>query len=791
MPNAETRMPNAGMTGQLKIPAVLGCWLVLLLSAAGTAWAMDPPEQMTFADGLYLRGLYDMAVREYLLLMRDAPDLEQADAVFFRIGECYRHLGQDGAAERFYKRVMVEHPDGEHRWKAEFRRAELYVTQQQYGDAVRLLEALVAGKPPADIAAAGHYYLGYCFERQEKKSKAEKAYRKVIAEFQDSAYFSHAALALAALLEAEGKTDEARALCRRAGEQPGTPRAGAEALFQLGEMAFRAGDFDASAQAYDQLFERYPEDERVPEARLQAAWARHNTGRYEEALALLEDAAPTGRAPDGEERLYLRANCERQLQRTQEALESYTQLLERFPGGRLAGAAGYERALIAFRQGDYAAAVEQAGAVTPFTNVAEDLEWVLAESYRELGRDEEAIRHFRALTEQHGDSERNAAAAYQLASLLQKTGKYEEASRTYRAMVRKHPGHELAPKALFASAFCRTKLGQYAEALNDWNELAGSYTNAPDPEEILYQKAMAETQAGRDGEAAATLTNLLGRFPDASQAGDAHYRLALLREKAGELQEAEEHLRAGVGRKVPARLRRDMQYRLAGVLQKLERPGEAADILQELLDTPFKSEMPPDLLEWLARFRLEKGQAAEAAQAARALVDASDAGTWKEMGLHLLGQSLVAGGDTDGAREAFEQSLALDARTGEGARSALALARIALDGQALDDAEKYFNRAAERAAGEELIEVRARSYYGLGLVMKARGQWDTAARYFMSVAVLFDNPELTPECLFEAAQAFEKLGRETDRHGALEELETRYPGSPWTEKALGKAKDGS
>jgi TolA-binding protein len=78
-----------------------------------------------------------------------------------------------------------------------------------------------------------------------------------------------------------------------------------------------------------------------------------------------------------------------------------------------------------------------------------------------------------------------------------------------------------------------------------------------------------------------------------------------------------------------------------------------------------------------------------------------------------------------------------------------------------------------------LISFRAKSYYGLGQVAAGREQWEQAARYYMSVAVLFDDPQLTPECLFRAAEAFGKIGREEDRTKALEELKTRYPDSRW------------
>ena len=75
--------------------------------------------------------------------------------------------------------------------------------------------------------------------------------------------------------------------------------------------------------------------------------------------------------------------------------------------------------------------------------------------------------------------------------------------------------------------------------------------------------------------------------------------------------------------------------------------------------------------------------------------------------------------------------------------------------------------------------MRARSYFGLGQAAAARDRSEEAARYFMSVAVLYDDPELTPEALYRAAEAFQKLGRAGDRDKALAELRQRYPQSSW------------
>ncbi|MEM7397021.1 MAG: hypothetical protein AAF492_32240, partial [Verrucomicrobiota bacterium] len=61
--------------------------LLLLGSLVAGLHAQDvrnPEEQMRFADALYGRSLYKMALKEYEALLKKAPDYEGKDLVLFR-----------------------------------------------------------------------------------------------------------------------------------------------------------------------------------------------------------------------------------------------------------------------------------------------------------------------------------------------------------------------------------------------------------------------------------------------------------------------------------------------------------------------------------------------------------------------------------------------------------------------------------------------------------------------------------------------------------------------------------
>ena len=97
-------------------------------------------------------------------------------------------------------------------------------------------------------------------------------------------------------------------------------------------------------------------------------------------------------------------------------------------------------------------------------------------------------------------------------------------------------------------------------------------------------------------------------------------------------------------------------------------------------------------------------------------------------------------------------------------------------------AERYA-AAAAAAAGEDALDLRVRAYFGLGEAAEAAGETEKAARHFMSVAVLFDDPEWTPHALFRAGRLFAQAGKKAEQAGAWKELKERYPDSAFARQA--------
>lgn len=754
-----------------------------LVLGAGRGWALDAAEQLQFADGVYARGLWDVALSEYEVALALVTNTPAEASVLYRMGECRRALGQTNDAEVLYRRAAEVPGAGEYRFKAGLRRVELSEAEGRVGDALQLTDALVRSGPTGDLAAVCRYTLGNLQERSGLTNAACATYETLLTQHAGSAYVSLAALALANILTARDPVSaRAASLYSLAATNAAGPRVGGEAWFQLGEILFRQRQYEASARAYEQLVTRYPGDERVADSRLQRAWASHHAGLYAAGLTACDDALKAGAGKHEAEWLYLKANCERQLARYDAALETYAALLQRHPGGDVAQAAGYERALVLFKTGRYTEAVQAGRPLTPGPRLEKDLYWLLAESGAAMGDDALAVQYYRLLVDKYPRAELAADAMYRLGHLMQKKGDLLPAAEWFVRLAGDFPTNALAAQALYAAGACRNKAGQADAAIRDWGRLIQAYPSSAFTEEALYRKGIGETALKRDEQATATWRELLKRYPSTRFAAEANFWSGVLAEERGRLDEAESAFRTALGAKPAADLEARARFRLALVLQRRNMPDESASLLQGLLAGGVTNAFTPELLEWLTDYRLQRKEYPAAVEVSALLAQRAGTEAWQQIAWCLHGKALAGAGRTEDARAAFEKTVTIGARSQAAADAWLRLGDLALQGQDAAGARRAYEKAAALSSADTLLALRVQAYAGLARALKAQGDLEGAARHFLSVGVLFDDASLVPECLHEAAAAYAALGRADDSAKIVKDLKSRYPDSPWAQR---------
>lgn len=754
------------------------CAGLVLLLAGVNARGLTAEEQARFADGIYLRGYYETAVSEYLLFLRDHLGHERTPDVLYRTGECYRQMNNQAGAERFYKRVADEYPDTLQAARAMLRRAEAALADERTDDARALLKALLKTKPGGEIAAAGLHYLGLTEQKAGDSEAAAKAFGEILKKHGDTPQATFAALELAKLGEAEKvEADKMTGWFEAAVKAAATPGARAEAMYRWGEWAYQRGQYQLAADVLQSLQMELPEERRANDALLIAAWSFYYLGRSAEALddaeKLIANAQDAETAASGR---YLRANCLRRMNRDGEALQDYEYVAGNHPGTTFAGRAAYEIMVTHFKRGDYAKALS-AMPGQPDKSQAADVLWMRAESERELGRLELARARYETLLTDFPKSAQAPAALMRLGAMARAAGQHAEAADRFRRVADDYPRYEGVADALKEAALARQSGGDAAQALEDWNALLVKKIPAEAAAEARLHKALVLIDLNRGAEAAALLDELLAAKPPAGLAAQAHYWRGTLLAGAEKWSEAEKAFRACLESGPDASTASLARLSLTQALQRQGRMDEAADQVEALAGDARQVADNPALMEWLIRHRFDQEDTPRALKAAEALAAHAAEPSWRQMAWYRAGICRTELGHEQQAIAAFEKAVAQDARTREGAEARLLLAMLELKTGSLARAEEYFAAAAESATDDDALNLRVRAYFGLGETAEAAGDRDKAARHFMSVAVLYDDPEWTPRALFRAGQLYEKSGNAAAQKSAWDELLERYPES--------------
>jgi len=760
----------------VKVPLsiALGCWLALAIAAAG----LTADEQMRFADGIYLRGLYETAAGEYLRLLRDFPDSPHVPGALFRTGESYRQMGNQVGAERFYKRVEDEYPGAPQSARARLRRVELALGSDRVAEALALLQDLPATNVPPDVAAAATYYTGLAQHRAGNRQKAGAAWRQVLERHADSPHAAYAALDLATL-HADGRTREAQVAewFETAVAAAATASGKAEALFRWGDWAYRNGHYDVAADILQSLLVELPNEPRATDALLALGWSLFYLDRTPEALARTQELLSQAANPDTTaSATYLRANLLRKTGRDLEALLDFETIVRNHPGRPEAPRAAYDIMATHFQRGDFAQALTTAP-VRPAPEQEADVLWMRGESERELGRVELARGRFETLIRDFPESPSVPAALVRLGEMARAEGRMADAAEWFGRVAAEHPGHPAAAEALGAAALARLRAGDSSGALADWDSLLALQPGPDIQAEARFQQSLALLELGRRDEAMASLDTLLRDHPNAPQAARAQYWRGVMFAEREQWEQAESALRDSLSTGADPQTASLARLRLVVALQQQGRLDEAADQVVPLLEVPELVAGHPALVEWSARRRFEQKQFAAARDAALALARHAPDPSWRQIGWHWAGLSHLGLGDEPAAMDAFEQAVLQSATTREGVESQLQLAAFDLRSGRHQSSADRFTAAAEFATDDDLLDLRVRAFFGLGESAEAANELERAARHFLSVAVLFDDPEWTPRSLHRAGELWGRVGRHEEQAAAWQELTERFPES--------------
>src|SRR5438874_4728706 len=296
--------------------------------------------QLDYANALFARKMYDLAIPEYEKYLNDYGGASGRANAYFGLGESYRLLGKNGSARTNFQKVLDDFGDSEFAGPAAYALAVLAFSQKDFTAAQPLFHKAAAKSKDASVALSAKYFEARCLESTKRADDALTLYLQV-AEAK-SQYREDARATAGAMLLARGRRADALKQYEALANEAEKPATRAEAAVRAGLIASDLATAERGKiykEYVDKAAALFEKGRSSPEAGrwkgvAQAGLLRlaYQTGQFAQVISDYKKSV--GQLPDEAipEAMLLVGNAQRQLGHTSEAEEIYRQIIQKYPG---------------------------------------------------------------------------------------------------------------------------------------------------------------------------------------------------------------------------------------------------------------------------------------------------------------------------------------------------------------------------------------------------------------------------------------------------------------------------
>jgi TolA-binding protein len=428
---------------------------------------VDPAaKQLMAANGLYARGLFQLASQEYARFLSEHPDHPQRSAALYALAVCQYRLNDYAKAATLLRGVLK---DGDFPRRAEALAVlgQCELAGNRYAEAVAAWDELLSKyptSPQVEAAAVNRAQALYLLGRYAEASSASARFMDAHPRSASRA----AALYFQALsLRALKKDDEAIAAVDRLLAADSERRYAVDAALVKGQALEAQAKFDLAAAQYERMLAQAP-PERKGDASYALGTVLLRAGKYEPAITALSSVADGAYARPARLQLGLALLAAGKPDQAREALDDVARA-----DPERAASARYALARCDMAEKKYEAARERLGELLgakPAPATAPQIALDRAVCLMEMGKFEDAAKEFETLASNGAAAAQLPESVYRLAFCLHRTGKFDKshaACERLAALGRSDfgaAGAELDAENLFL-------LGRYADAARAFDAL--------------------------------------------------------------------------------------------------------------------------------------------------------------------------------------------------------------------------------------------------------------------------------------------------------------------------------
>ena len=752
-------------------------------------------EQFFFAEGMWSRGFYELAAAEYKKLTSKYVDFEEMPTALYHWGDCYYRTNKNDQALDVFLDLRKTFPGHPSSYQAAISMTTILVGRGELDEAIRLLLKTVEAPNLDDQTMEGvNYYLGETYLKLNNLEMATKYLTKLSLKTisNNFPFRAYAVLNLGYTKGQEGDDKKAVELFSRVVDSPKVPpEIQEEAIFQLGEIAYRTEDYPKAIDYYYAVINQFPEGNFSVRARINCAWSLVQEGKFSKAVSLCEGLSAKEASANGE-LLYIKGLSLKSLLQYDSAISTFQEYAQKHPNGSYRSYSDYdviECLLELKRFKDCAKEALKFLKQHPENDLSYKANYYLGHCRSQLDQPNEAIIAYeRSLTKIDSEQDFEVEAILTLADIYRKLKKYEKAADTYLRILDfddknlHSQGLMMAAESLRAGNLLNETIITYKKLIQDYPE------SAEVPIALINMAQIKSDQKDYD-DSIGLISRYISEFPKHENYGKALYLRGTLHHTIGKNEEAIKDLENSIDH-LTAESKEYAQIFLIYTLWELNRDEEVLALLAELFEkesTALNENLDPEFLAEVGNKYLEIGNSPVALKSFTLLSKNAEK---QHQLIGRLGVAKVAFSNKNYTK-ATQLLSELKFETKENPElSGIILSFL---GESLrrsgnnDEAFVIFEEASNLTY--ENSSAKALTRLGIAKIYYDNKEYDEALRYAISIYILYDDPDLTPEGMLLALKILVNQQRREEAQSTYQELQGRYPGALTFFKSKDENKD--
>ncbi len=427
-----------------------------------------------WGEALFRVGRYAGAAATYrtALAQLGSEQSDVMDELGYNLGWALVQDGRFDEAREAFGQVVERNSDEQLVVSSLCRLGDLAYDERDYQHAIEAYDRVLKEHPDSYFADIAQYQLGLCLVQLGREDDARLAFQSLLSHFTGSKWSGQARLQLGMAFfrqhNYQRAIEEWELLLA---DRQGDPELKAQALFQIGNACYNAGEYARAKTVYQQVLSEHADQAVAPSAHYQLAWTVAQQGDIPEAKRqfqrYLEQNPSSEFVPDVIFWLGEQAMQEREFD---VARQQFRRIVAEFGRSELADDAIYWIGQAFVEQERVSEAVEQFGALIeqyPGSALVPEVVLAMGALYDAEGRDADARQQWEWVIDRYPQTQFQALACQRITEQLRRKGDYVGAV-VYLEKAMSAATPEFGAQLQYVLAECHQEMGSLDQALQEY-----------------------------------------------------------------------------------------------------------------------------------------------------------------------------------------------------------------------------------------------------------------------------------------------------------------------------------